>query len=149
MAVRHRHSKVCKRLNTAPLMTVWGDGTKCRSHFLQPLRNDDRAYSKCSVPIISLLNRQNEESVRAFKHALDLNYRPSTVMYNIACGYARANQNDAAMEWLQKARAAGFKLGNYIEHDNDLNSLRSDPRFRELRKQVRRDRHKDQSDNWD
>ncbi|MGZ5475460.1 MAG: TPR end-of-group domain-containing protein [Thermoanaerobaculia bacterium] len=96
----------------------------------------------------SLQAGQNEESIRAFKRALDLNYRSGTVMYNIACGYARANQNDAAMEWLQKARAAGFKLGHYIEHDDDLNNLRSDPRFRELRKQVRAEsRHKDDSDN--
>ncbi|HEY3055855.1 MAG TPA: M56 family metallopeptidase [Thermoanaerobaculia bacterium] len=80
---------------------------------------------------------QNAESINSFKRALDLNYRPPTTMYNIACGYARSNQTEAALEWLQKARAAGFQLCNYIDNDNDLNSLRSDPRFRELRKQVR------------
>lgn len=80
---------------------------------------------------------QNQESINAFKKALDLQYRPSTVMYNIACGYARANQNDAAMDWLQRARAAGFQLSNYIDNDSDLNSLRSDPRFRQLRREVR------------
>ncbi|HEV8657405.1 MAG TPA: M56 family metallopeptidase [Thermoanaerobaculia bacterium] len=84
---------------------------------------------------------QNAESINSFKRALDLNYRTPTTMYNIACGYARSNQTDAAMEWLQKARSAGFQLCNYIDHDDDLNSLRSDPRFRELRKQVRAEKN--------
>ena len=86
---------------------------------------------------------QNQESINAFKHALDLKYRESTTMYNVACAYARSNQNDAAIEWLQKARSAGFQLCNYIDNDNDLNSLRSDPRFRALRREVRADKNKD------
>ncbi len=85
---------------------------------------------------------QNAESISAFKHALDLGYRTQTTMYNIACGYARSNQNDAAMEWLQKAREAGFKLENYIDNDNDLDNLRSDRRFRELRRELRAEKEK-------
>ncbi len=87
---------------------------------------------------------QNQESISAFKRALDLNYRPSTSMYNIACGYARSNQNETAIDWLQKARGAGFELGNYIDRDDDLNSLRSDPRFRKLRREVRAERDKNE-----
>ncbi len=93
----------------------------------------------------SLQGGQNQESISSFKHALELNYRPPTTMYNIACGYARSNQNDAAIDWLQKARAAGFQLSSYIDHDDDLNSLRSDPRFRELRKEVRVEKNKDEN----
>ena len=83
---------------------------------------------------------QNQESINAFKHALDLNYRTGATMYNIACGYARSNQNDAAMQWLEKARAAGFQLCNYLDSDSDLNNLRSDPRFRQLRRDVKADK---------
>lgn len=90
----------------------------------------------------SLQAGQNQESINAFKQALDLNYRSGTTMYNIACGYARSNQNDAAMEWLQKARNAGFQLRNYVDNDDDLNNLRSDRRFRQLRREVRREREK-------
>ena len=94
----------------------------------------------------SLQAAQNQESINAFKRALNLNYRTSTTMSNIACGYARSNQNDAAMEWLQKARSNGFQLCNYIDNDDDLNSLRSDPRFRQLRREVRADKNKDSND---
>jgi beta-lactamase regulating signal transducer with metallopeptidase domain/Flp pilus assembly protein TadD len=90
----------------------------------------------------SLQAGQNGESINAFKRALDLGYRPPTTMYNIACAYARSNQTEPAIEWLQKSRTAGFKLVNYIDNDNDLNSLRSDPRFRELRQAVKAEREK-------
>ncbi len=76
-------------------------------------------------------------SVRSFQRAAELGYRPSTSMYNTACAYARAGQKDAAFEWLEKARAAGFKLYGYLDDDDDLESLQDDPRFLELRRQVR------------
>lgn len=85
---------------------------------------------------------QNQESADAFRHALGLNYRTPTTTYNIACAYARSNQNGAAMEWLQKAHSAGFELSSYIDRDDDLNSLRSDARFRQLRREVLLEQHK-------
>jgi beta-lactamase regulating signal transducer with metallopeptidase domain/tetratricopeptide (TPR) repeat protein len=81
----------------------------------------------------------NLGSVQSFRKAVDLGYRTPTSMYNTACAYARAGQKDAAFEWLQKARAAGFDLKHYLNDDEDLEALRSDPRFVELRREVRRD----------
>ncbi|HSP33274.1 MAG TPA: M56 family metallopeptidase [Thermoanaerobaculia bacterium] len=80
---------------------------------------------------------QNAESTQAFQHALGLGYRVPTTTYNIACAYARSGQKNAAITWLQKARVAGFELSKYIDSDTDLISLRSDPRFRDLRSAVR------------
>lgn len=97
----------------------------------------NRGRSWFNLGFAALQAGQNQESVNAFKHALDLGYRTPTTLYNIACAYARANQNDAAMEYLQKARAAGFQLSHYIDSDSDLNALRSDARFRQLRHEVR------------
>ncbi len=84
----------------------------------------------------------NSASGDAFRRALDLGYRPPTSAYNIACAYARDGRNDEAMQWLGKARSLGFALGNYIDGDDDLDNLRSDPRFRDLRQQVRADKKK-------
>jgi len=39
------------------------------------------------------------------------------------------NRN-AAFEWLEKSVDAGFDIGDYINGDQDLDSLRSDPRFK-------------------
>ena len=115
--------------------TDWYDALPRFRALTQKYPNLGRSWF--NLGFASLQAGQNAESINAFKRALDMNYRTPTTMYNIACGFARSNQIDAAMEWLEKARAAGFQLCNYIDHDEDLNNLRSDPRFRELRKQVR------------
>ena len=53
-------------------------------------------------------------------------------MYNLACAYARLNNKDKAFEWLNKALNAGFPQTNVLTTDEDLASLRDDPRFREV-----------------
>lgn len=78
-------------------------------------------------------------SVQAFQRSLQLGYRAQVSMYNIACAYARAGQTSAAIDWLYKSRAAGFQLAKYIDSDEDLDSLRDDPRFEKLSEIVRTD----------
>jgi beta-lactamase regulating signal transducer with metallopeptidase domain len=84
-------------------------------------------------------------SVASFRRSAELGYRPATSMYNAACGLARAGQTDAAFEYLQKARAAGFKLYEYLDDDDDLESLHGDPRFLALRKEVRAEHRAEKS----
>lgn len=72
----------------------------------------------------------------AFQRAIDLNYRAGTSSYNIACGYALQGNRDAAFQWLDRARAAGFKLRGQLEDDEDLESLHGDPRWDALREEV-------------
>jgi tetratricopeptide (TPR) repeat protein len=112
----------------------WGDALPRFRSMTQRYPNLGRSWF--SLGFAALQAGQNQESISSFKHALDMNYRTTTTMYNLACAYARSNQNDTAIEWLQKARSAGFELGRYIDNDDDLNSLRSDPRFRQLRQEV-------------
>lgn len=85
----------------------------------------------------------NEASAQAFQKALELGYRPGASTYNTACAYARAGRNDAAFQWLQRAQAMGFKLRRYLDDDDDLENLHDDPRWRQLKQQVRyeRDEH--------
>lgn len=78
------------------------------------------------------------EAAEAFRKAYEGGYREGTSAYNAACGYARLNDRDRAFEWLQKAADAGFDVASYIDNDDDLDNLRSDPRFRELKKAARR-----------
>ena len=71
--------------------------------------------------------------------------RAPVSMYNMACAYSRLNQKDEAIAWLERSQAAGFHLKDYIHQDDDLDNLRSDPRFRRLREQ-----HKNaKSKNWE
>lgn len=77
------------------------------------------------------------EAAEAFGKAYDGGYREGTSAYNAACGYARLNDRDRAFEWLGKAAEAGFDVSSYLGHDDDLDNLRDDPRFRELKKAAR------------
>ena len=86
---------------------------------------------------------QNQASAESFKRAVQLNYRPGASNYNAACAYAKADKHDQAFDQLNKARATGFKLKSYLEGDDDLDNIRSDSRFRELRRQVRAEADKD------
>jgi len=59
-----------------------------------------------------------------------------TVIYNLACAHARAGQSDAAFERLGQTIALGFGPRAIIARDEDLVSLRADPRFGALLEKV-------------
>ena len=60
--------------------------------------------------------------------------RPSdpTAHYNLACRYALLRQPDLALTTLRKAVELGYRDFRYMVQDRDLDSVRKDPRFREL-----------------
>jgi Flp pilus assembly protein TadD len=75
-------------------------------------------------------SREHTKAIGAFEHALKLGYHKPTSTYNIACAYAMLNQRDSAFAWLDRALAAGFDSYGDFGWDKDLDSLRSDPRFK-------------------
>jgi len=56
----------------------------------------------------------------------------STLYYNLACAEALLGETDAAFDHLRAAIEGNPSLAEYLAEDNDLASLRDDPRFREL-----------------
>lgn len=77
------------------------------------------------------------EAAEAYKKAVALGYREDTAAYNAACAYARAGRTDDAFVWLDKSIELGFDVERYLRRDDDLDSLRKDPRFAELKKAAR------------
>jgi tetratricopeptide (TPR) repeat protein len=75
-------------------------------------------------------SRDHQKAIEAFQRAIEFGYRQPTSMYNIACANAMLGNRDAAFEWLDKSVQAGFDVEGYLESDDDLDSLRSDPRFK-------------------
>src|SRR5205823_6316245 len=59
------------------------------------------------------------------------------VAYNIACAYALKGNSDRAFEYLKLAVEKGFDVVSYLRHDDDLDSLRSDPRWTTLKNDSR------------
>jgi len=55
-----------------------------------------------------------------------------TAHYNLACRYALLKQPDLAIVTLRKAVELGYRDFRYMQEDHDLDSIRKDPRFRQL-----------------
>ena len=80
------------------------------------------------------------EAIDAFEKAIAAGYREDAASYNIACGYALMGNNDEAFRWLDRAEQSGFDLSGYVGHDDDLDALRNDPRWAELKTRLRAER---------
>jgi beta-lactamase regulating signal transducer with metallopeptidase domain/tetratricopeptide (TPR) repeat protein len=81
--------------------------------------------------------KRYDDAIGAFGHSIEEGYRVDTSMYNIACGYARKGDASRAVEWLRKSLKEGFDLASHIDKDDDLDGIRSDPGFVELRRNLR------------
>ena len=79
-----------------------------------------------------------EEAMAEFEKSFAIGYKPGASAYNVACGAARLGRTDDAFAWLDKAAANGFRdMLNYLDRDEDLESLRDDPRLPEVRRRLR------------
>jgi Flp pilus assembly protein TadD len=55
-----------------------------------------------------------------------------TVRYNLACSLALLGRTEEALDALEKAVALGYEDPEHLMADEDLASLRDEPRFREI-----------------
>jgi beta-lactamase regulating signal transducer with metallopeptidase domain/tetratricopeptide (TPR) repeat protein len=94
--------------------------------------HEDSGRALFNAGYARLYSGEAAKSAEHFARALDLGYRKPATLYNLACAEARQGNVDRAFEWLGKALDAGFDGKGMLRSDDDLESLRSDPRFREL-----------------
>ena len=69
--------------------------------------------------------------------ALALDPGDAMLLYNIACIRAMAGATDEALDCLERAVQAGMRNRGWLEHDSNLDSIRSDPRFAALMRELR------------
>ncbi len=72
------------------------------------------------------------EGVEEFRRVVERDPSNLDARYNIACGLARQGDVEGSLEALQGAVAAGFHDLDWARKDEDLESIRSDPRFEEV-----------------
>jgi tetratricopeptide (TPR) repeat protein len=58
--------------------------------------------------------------------------------YNLACSFALLKRTDAAVKSLRQAIELGYRDFRYMREDHDLDSIRGDPRFRQLMREYER-----------
>jgi beta-lactamase regulating signal transducer with metallopeptidase domain/tetratricopeptide (TPR) repeat protein len=122
----------------------WREAARGFASYAEKHPAQGRAWS--NLGYASLSGDRPDEAAPAFQKALELGYRKPATMYNLACAYARLDQKDAAFEWLFKALDAGFDEMWTLRHDDDLDNLRADGRYR---KAVEIARAKDKGESSD
>jgi tetratricopeptide (TPR) repeat protein len=75
--------------------------------------------------------RDYARAAAAFTRAASLGSSP-TAYYNTAAMYARLNKADEAFDWLDRAVNKGFGNTGVLAADEDLTSIRTDPRFKKI-----------------
>ena len=60
--------------------------------------------------------------------------RPNDALahYNLACSYALLKRPEQSLKTLRRAVELGYRDFRYMREDHDLDSIRHDPRFRQL-----------------
>ncbi|HVK14707.1 MAG TPA: hypothetical protein VM597_38575 [Gemmataceae bacterium] len=73
-----------------------------------------------------------KEGLKVDQKLVQVRPQDPTAHYNLACRYALMKQPDLALTTLRKAVELGYRDFRYMVQDRDLDSIRKDPRFRDL-----------------
>jgi adenylate cyclase len=98
--------------------------------------NDGRALHLAAVSAAKLGDRARTEDYA--QRALQSGGGEFSTAYNLACAYSALGDIDRALALLDAAVRSGRGNLGWIEHDPDLDKLRSDPRFAALCAKLRR-----------
>src|SRR5262245_23474744 len=72
------------------------------------------------------------EGLQVDKRLVQLRPGDALAHYNLACSYALLKRPDQSLKTLRKAVELGYRDFRYMREDHDLDSIRHDPRFRQL-----------------
>ncbi len=95
------------------------------------LNPDDARALNLGATIWSNLG-QPEKALDWARRSLVIDKEDPQLLYNVACVYAIEGMKDDAISCLERAVDKGYGHREWIEHDSDLNSLRTDKRFQAL-----------------
>jgi hypothetical protein len=79
-----------------------------------------------------------DEALTWYKKSLETDPNFGDAYYNMACIYSLKKKLDLAFNYLHIAALDGFAVFEGIEQDNDLANLRSDKRYAEILKEMRK-----------
>ncbi len=78
-------------------------------------------------------SKQYRKAISAYEKFNELGASfPADGVYSIASCYALLGEKDKALQWLEKAINLGFRDLKQAQEDTDFESLRNDPKYREI-----------------
>lgn len=72
------------------------------------------------------------EGLQIDKRLVMLRPQDPLAHYNLACSFALLRKSELAIKTLRRAVELGYRDFRYMREDRDLDSIRHDPRFRQL-----------------
>ena len=72
------------------------------------------------------------EGLQIDKRLVQLRPTDALAHYNLACSYALLKKPEQSLKTLRKAVELGYRDFRYMREDRDLETIRHDPRFRQL-----------------
>ena len=117
-----------------------GDVAKAQSARRRSLQAADRVLQNAPDDVRALylsggaliLLGQRQEGIERLERAVAIRPHDFAVLYNAACSFANAGNPDRALDMLDRAVGTGRGFRAWIEHDPDLDTLRSLPRFQQI-----------------
>lgn len=97
--------------------------------------DDARALYLGGAMLLSLGSR--ERALEWARRALAIDPGDPLILYNVACVFSQAGEVEQALRMLERAVESGFGHRQWIEHDTDLDRVRSSPRFAELLERLK------------
>ena len=85
--------------------------------------------------ILQLKSGMYQEAAQTFQHQADVGHKPGTAYYNLACARALSGDREGAFKSLKASLKHGMTMANASE-DPDLESIKEDPRFEQLKTQL-------------
>src|SRR5262249_42636352 len=78
------------------------------------------------------LKGRYEDGMAVDKRLIQLRPADYLAHYNLACSFALLKQAEQAIKTLRKAVELGYRDFRYMKQDRDLESIRRDPRFKQI-----------------
>ena len=111
-----------------------GKAEDARAIFTQIIELNQKlevAYNGLGVTFY--LRERYEEAAKAYKKAIEINPMYPDTYYNLACLFSLQQNKEQAFRYLKMAFLNGYIDVQTLDTDNDLDNLRSDARFEELK----------------
>ena len=107
---------------------------KAYADYLKAHPDDAVAWMRLGV---SQAATRDPSAAASLEKAVKLGADSPADLYNVACGYSLLGQKEKALDWLERAVAAGFGDRRQLEADADLANIRDTERFREILAKIK------------
>lgn len=97
--------------------------------------NPDDTQARCLGAGHLIKLGQRERGLEWAQRALEMDPEDPAVLYNVACAYSLAGEIEKTFDCLERAGLPGYaskEWKEWIEHDSDLDPIRTHPRYKAL-----------------